>query len=114
MRAILIARRTLADMTEEYWDQIMDLNLKSVFLCTQAVWEEMAARKSGIVINVSSIAGRNGGGLGAAAYATAKGGLMTYTKSLGQGTGSAMEFASMELIPASSPLLTMNDTARLN
>jgi 3-oxoacyl-[acyl-carrier protein] reductase len=78
----LIARRTLKDMTEEYWDQIMDLNLKSVFLCTQAVWEEMAARKSGIVINVSSIAGRNGGGLGAAAYATAKGGLITYTKSL--------------------------------
>ena len=78
----LIARRTLADMTEEYWDQIMDLNLKSVFLCTQAVWEEMAVRKSGIVINVSSIAGRNGGGLGAGAYATAKGGLMTYTKSL--------------------------------
>jgi 3-oxoacyl-[acyl-carrier protein] reductase len=78
----LIARRTLTDMTEEYWDQIMDLNLKSVFLCTQAVWEEMAARKSGIIINVSSIAGRNGGGLGAAAYATAKGGLLTYTKGL--------------------------------
>ncbi len=78
----LIARRTLTDMTEEYWDQIMDLNLKSVFLCTQAVWEEMAARKNGIIINVSSIAGRNGGGLGAGAYATAKGGLMTYTKSL--------------------------------
>jgi len=55
----LIARRTLADMTEEYWDQIMDLNLKSVFLCTQAVWEEMAARHSGCIINVSSIAGRN-------------------------------------------------------
>ena len=78
----LIARRTLVDMTEEYWDQIMDLNLKSVFLCTQAVWEEMAARKSGIVINVSSIAGRNGGGPGAGAYATAKGALITYTKSL--------------------------------
>ncbi len=78
----LIARRTLADMTVEYWDQIMDLNLKSVFLCTQAVWEEMAARKSGCIINVSSIAGRNGGGLGAAAYAAAKGGLLTYTKGL--------------------------------
>jgi len=78
----LIARRTLKDMTEEYWDQIMDLNLKSVFLCTQAVWEEMAARKSGCIINVTSIAGRNGGGLGAAAYAAAKGGLLTYTKGL--------------------------------
>jgi len=78
----LLARRTLADMTEEYWDQIMDLNLKSVFLCVKAVWEEMAARKSGCIINVTSIAGRNGGGPGAAAYAAAKGGMLTYTKGL--------------------------------
>ncbi len=78
----LLARRTLADMTEDYWDQIMDLNLKSVFLVVKAVWEEMAARKSGCIINVSSIAGRNGGGHGAAAYAAAKGGLLTYTKGL--------------------------------
>ena len=78
----LIARRTLADMTEEYWDQVMALNLKSAFLCVKAVWEEMAARKSGCIINVSSIAGRNGGGPGAAAYAAAKGGLLTYTKGL--------------------------------
>ena len=78
----LLARHTLADMTEEYWDQIMALNLKSVFLCVRAVWEEMAARKSGCIINVSSIAGRNGGGPGAAAYSAAKGGLLTYTKSL--------------------------------
>ncbi len=78
----LIARRTLADMTEEYWDQIMALNLKSAFLCAKAVWEEMVARKSGAIINVSSIAGRNGGGPGAGAYAAAKGGLLTYTKAL--------------------------------
>jgi len=78
----LIARRTLADMTEEYWDQIMALNLKSAFLCVKAVWEEMVARKSGCIINVTSIAGRNGGGPGAAAYAAAKGGLLTYTKAL--------------------------------
>ena len=78
----LLARRTLADMTEEYWDEIMALNLKSAFLCVKAVWEEMAARKSGCIINVSSIAGRNGGGPGAAAYAAAKGGLLTYTKGL--------------------------------
>jgi 3-oxoacyl-[acyl-carrier protein] reductase len=78
----LLARRTLADMTEEYWDQVMALNLKSAFLCVKAVWEEMVARKSGCIINVSSIAGRNGGGVGVAAYAAAKGGLLTYTKSL--------------------------------
>ena len=78
----LLARRTLADMTEEYWDQVMALNLKSAFLCVKAAWEEMAARKSGCIINISSIAGRNGGGPGAAAYAAAKGGLLTYTKGL--------------------------------
>lgn len=78
----LIARRTLADMTEEYWDQVMALNLKSVFLCTQAVWQEMAARQTGSIINMTSISGRNGGGPGAAAYAAAKGGLITYTKGL--------------------------------
>jgi 3-oxoacyl-[acyl-carrier protein] reductase len=78
----LLARRSLTDMTEEYWDQIMALNLKSVFLCVRAVWQEMAERKGGCIINVSSIAGRNGGGPGAAAYSAAKGGLLTYTKSL--------------------------------
>lgn len=78
----LLARRMLPEMTEEYWDQLMALNLKSAFLCVKAVWEEMAARKSGCIINVTSIAGRNGGGPGAAAYAAAKGGLLTYTKSL--------------------------------
>jgi 3-oxoacyl-[acyl-carrier protein] reductase len=78
----LLARQTLAEMTEEYWDQIMALNLKSAFLCVKAVWEEMAARKSGAIINVTSVAGRNGGGPGAAAYAAAKGGLLTYTKGL--------------------------------
>ena len=78
----LLARRSLTDMTEEYWDQIMALNLKSVFLCVRAVWQEMAQRKGGCIINVTSIAGRNGGGPGAAAYAAAKGGLLTYTKGL--------------------------------
>jgi 3-oxoacyl-[acyl-carrier protein] reductase len=78
----LIARRMLGEMTEDYFDQIMALNLKSAFLCAKAVWEEMAARKSGSIINMTSIAARNGGGPGAAAYAAAKGGLLTYTKGL--------------------------------
>jgi len=78
----LLARHTLTDMTEEYWDRIMALNLKSAFLCVKAVWEEMVAHRSGCIINVTSIAARNGGGPGAAAYAAAKGGLLTYTKAL--------------------------------
>jgi 3-oxoacyl-[acyl-carrier protein] reductase len=78
----LIARHLLGDMTEDYWDQIMALNLKSAFLCVKAVWEDMARCRRGCIVNVTSIAARNGGGPGAAAYAAAKGGLLTYTKSL--------------------------------
>jgi 3-oxoacyl-[acyl-carrier protein] reductase len=78
----LVGRRTLVDMTEEYWDEVMNLNLKSVFFCVKAVWEEMAARRSGCIITLSSIAARNGGGPGVAAYAAAKGGLLAYTKGL--------------------------------
>jgi len=78
----LLARRTLSEMTEEFWDQMMDLNLKSAFLCVKAVWEQMAARKAGCIVNVSSVSARNGGGPGAAAYSAAKGGLLTYTKAL--------------------------------
>ena len=78
----LLTRTPLPEMTEEYWDRIMNLNLKSVFLCVKAVWEEMAARKSGIIVNITSVSARNGGGPGAAAYAAAKGGLVTYTKGL--------------------------------
>jgi len=73
---------TLSDMTEEFWDRVMAVNVKSVFLCVQAVWEEMAARKSGCIINVTSIAARNGGSPGGAAYAAAKGAVLTYTKAL--------------------------------
>jgi NAD(P)-dependent dehydrogenase (short-subunit alcohol dehydrogenase family) len=60
----------------------MNLNLKSAMLCSQAVAASMIERKSGAIINVASIAGRTGGGLGAGAYSIAKGGLITFTKSL--------------------------------
>jgi NAD(P)-dependent dehydrogenase (short-subunit alcohol dehydrogenase family) len=78
----LIERMRVVDQTEERWDEVMNLNLKSAMLCSQAVAESMIERKTGAIVNVASIAGRNGGGLGAAAYSVAKGGLITFTKSL--------------------------------
>ncbi len=78
----LVGRRSLAEMTEEYWDQVMNLNLKSVYFCVKAVWEEMVARESGCIINLTSIAARSGGGPGVATYSAAKGGLLSYTKGL--------------------------------
>ena len=78
----LVERLQLVELTEARWDEILNLNLKSAMLCSQAVAPSMIERKSGVIINVVSIAGRNGGGLGAGAYAAAKGGLIALTKSL--------------------------------
>ncbi|HEY4838507.1 MAG TPA: glucose 1-dehydrogenase [Candidatus Acidoferrales bacterium] len=78
----LVQRMKLLETSEARWDEIMDLNLKSAMLCSQAVAKSMMERKSGAIINVVSIAGRNGGGPGAGAYATAKGALITLTKSM--------------------------------
>src|SRR5688572_10216059 len=78
----LVERLKLMELTEERWDYVMDLNLNSAFLCAQAVAPSMMERKDGAIINVSSIAGRNGGALGSIHYSTAKGGLITFTKGL--------------------------------
>jgi 3-oxoacyl-[acyl-carrier protein] reductase len=78
----LIRRISLRDVTEENWDEVMNLNLKSAVICSQAVAPGMIERKSGAIVNVVSIAGRNGGGPGAGPYATAKAGLIAFTKSL--------------------------------
>jgi 3-oxoacyl-[acyl-carrier protein] reductase len=78
----LVERQRLAQITEKRWDEIMDLNLKSVMLCSQMVAPSMIERRHGAIINIVSIAGRNGGGPGAMAYASAKGGLIAFTKGL--------------------------------
>lgn len=78
----LIERLRILELTEERWDEVIDLNLKSAFLCSKAVAASMIERKTGVIINLSSIAGRNGGALGSIHYSTAKGGLITFTKGL--------------------------------
>jgi 3-oxoacyl-[acyl-carrier protein] reductase len=60
----------------------MNLNLKSAMLFSHFIGPSMAERNRGAIVNVVSIAGRNGGGPGATAYATAKGALITMTKGM--------------------------------
>jgi 3-oxoacyl-[acyl-carrier protein] reductase len=78
----LIERQSIVNMTVERWEEIMNLNLTSAMLCSRAVAPSMIERRTGAIINLASIAGRTGGGPGAAAYSVAKGGLITFTKSL--------------------------------
>ena len=74
----MVARKKIEEMDEGFYDQVMDLNLKSVFLVTKAVKPLMS--EGGAIVTVSSLAGRDGGGPGASLYATSKGALMTLTR----------------------------------
>jgi len=58
----LVERMKIHEVTGEKWDAIQDLNLKSAVLCSQAVAASMLERRTGAIVNVVSIAGRNGGG----------------------------------------------------
>lgn len=78
----LLERRTLLQMTDARWRETIDLNLTSVFLCAQAVAPGMISRRSGIIVNMSSLAAHNGGGPGSFAYAAAKAGVIAFTKAI--------------------------------
>ena len=78
----LVKRAPIREVTEELWDDVIALNLKSAVFASQAVAPSMIERRTGAIVNVVSIAAHNGGGPGAGAYATAKAGLISFTKSL--------------------------------
>lgn len=74
----MIARKTLADMDAAFFDEVMALNLKSAFLVTKAALPHLG--KGAAIVNIASLAGRDGGGPGASVYAAAKGALMSLTR----------------------------------
>lgn len=74
----MVARKTLADMDEAFFDQVMTLNLKSAFLVTKAALPHIP--DGAAIVNIASQAGRDGGGPGASVYAASKGALMTLTR----------------------------------
>jgi 3-oxoacyl-[acyl-carrier protein] reductase len=78
----LVARFPIRDLTEAGWHEVLTLNLTSAVFASQAVAASMIGRRRGAIVNVGSIAGHNGGGPGAGPYATAKAGLIAFTKSL--------------------------------
>src|SRR5262249_26058817 len=74
------SRKGLLDTTEAEWDRVIAVDLKSIFLATQAAVPAMAPRGGGAVICVSSIAGLRG--YGRTAYATAKAGVIGFVRSV--------------------------------
>lgn len=81
----LVARKSLLEMDEEFLNKIMSLNLNSAFLTMKETVPHM--KEGASIINIASQAGRDGGGPGAAAYATSKGALMTFTRSMAKELG---------------------------
>lgn len=81
----LIGRQTIAEMDLAFWSTVMDVNLTSLYLMTHAVIPHLADGSS--IVTFASQAGRDGGGPGAVAYATAKGAIMTFTRGLAKELG---------------------------
>ncbi|PHR30606.1 MAG: 3-oxoacyl-[acyl-carrier-protein] reductase [Desulfotalea sp.] len=80
----------MARMKESDWDSVLDTNLKGAFLCSKAVSRSMMKKKSGRIVNISSVSGFTGNS-GQVNYAAAKAGLVGFTKSM------AREYASRNI-----------------
>ena len=78
----LVERRGLLEMTPDLYRKIFDVNVATALFCCQAVAGGMIARRSGAIVNLSSLAAHNGGGPGAYVYAAAKAAIIALTKGL--------------------------------
>ncbi len=94
----LVERLKTLEMTEERWNEVINLNATSAFFAAKAVIPKMLEKGAGVIVNVTSIAGRNGGALGSIHYSSAKAAILTMTKGL------AKEFATQGIrVNAVSP-----------
>ncbi len=79
--AAVLLETELLELTESEWDRVLDTNLKSVFLLSQAIARAMVSRSGGAIVNVASYNSvRGAAGLGA--YTASKGGLLTLTRTM--------------------------------
>lgn len=81
----LVARKTLDEMDEDFFNFLLQLNMTSTFLATKAAVPHMP--EGSAIVNFASQAGRDGGGPGASAYATSKGAVMAWTRAMAKELG---------------------------
>jgi NAD(P)-dependent dehydrogenase (short-subunit alcohol dehydrogenase family) len=85
----IIRDNLISNISEQDWDQVLDVNLKGAFLCCQAVFPMLKSQRSGKIVNIVSRAWL--GSIGQANYTASKGGLVSLTRSL------ALEFARFQI-----------------
>jgi len=73
---------TVENIKEADWDHTLDVNLKGVFLCNQAAIPHFKEQKRGKIVNISSVAGRHGGGAFLAPYSASKAGVISWSQSM--------------------------------
>ena len=78
----MVERRPLLEMSEALYREVMDLNVLTTLLCSQAVVPGMKTRRSGTIINMTSLAAHHGGGPGAFIYAASKGAVLSMSKGM--------------------------------
>lgn len=81
----MVARKKIEEQEEDWYDFVMDLNMKSVWLCTKAAVPMMGPGSA--IVNFSSQAARDGGGPGASLYATSKAAVLCYTRAMAKELG---------------------------
>ncbi|QEG36455.1 SDR family NAD(P)-dependent oxidoreductase [Bythopirellula goksoeyrii] len=83
----IIARRRLGEVDSEFWKRVMDVNVTSMMLVTRQALSYLQGSENSSVVNIASLAGRMGGHAGSLVYATAKGAVLTWTRSLAKELG---------------------------
>lgn len=97
--------KPFAAVTDEDWDKMMDLDLKSIFMCSQTALAIMRGKRNGAIINISSVSGLVGA-VGMVPYSAAKGGVNAFSKAL------ARELAPLGItVNAIAPGIIETDTA---
>jgi 3-oxoacyl-[acyl-carrier protein] reductase len=76
----VISKASILDLSEDEWDRVMNINVKSAVFLSQQVLKHMIPQKHGRIITISSLAGRNGGISTGCAYSVSKAALLGFTK----------------------------------
>jgi|SRR5665648_301632 len=83
----IIQRKYLPEIDSEYWQNLLDINLKTMMMVTRELLPFLNKSEGSSIINLASLAGRTGGHSGSLVYSTAKGAVLTWSRSLARELG---------------------------